>query len=206
MKVTKEMKDYVEFKVRVFVNMQESQENQRMNDVKAQSKAFEDVVSKLIFKAAEGIVADNLKNYNLLRDFECKPKIDIDFSWQDKGCLVSYNPYHDFSSRVSYSCSLYGELVSAILLELSLKKSVSSLTEVDSIVNEVINRYTSESNSNSDNKADEPEIIKDLVEDAVNRDIEDCPFGGDISNDCADCVYGEDYHYSDSECKEREDK
>jgi hypothetical protein len=53
---------------------------------------------------------------------------------------------------------------------------------------------------------DESEIVRDLTEDAVNRDIEDCPFGGDISDDCADCAYGEDYHYSDSECKEREDK
>lgn len=53
---------------------------------------------------------------------------------------------------------------------------------------------------------DESEIVRDLSEDAVNKDIDDCPFGGDISDDCADCAYGEDYHYSDSECKEREDK
>lgn len=171
MKVTKEMKDYVEFKVRVFVNMQEAQDEQRRKDVNAQLKVFEGAVRELIFKAAEGIVADNLKNYKLSRDFECNPKIDVDFSWQDKSCLVSYNPYYDFSSRVSYSRSLYGELVSAVLLELSLKKSVSSLTDVDSIVNEVINCYVSKSNSNSDNKADEPEIISDLAEDAVNRDI-----------------------------------
>lgn len=205
MKVTKEMKDYVECKVRGFVVVQEFQEEQRMKAMELQSKVFKEVVSKLIFKAAEGIIADNLKNYNFLTDFECEPRIDVDFSWRDKRCSVPSNSYWGVS-RLSRSCSLHSELVSAILLELSLKNSVSSLTDVDSIVNEVINRYTSESNSNSDNKADEPEIITDLAEDAVNRDIEDCPFGGDISDDCADCVYGEDYHYSDSECKEREDK
>lgn len=206
MKVTKEMKDYVEFKVRSFVNMQEFQKEQQIEAIKFQSKAFEDVVSKLIFKAAEDIVADNLKNYNLLINFKCKPKIDVSFSWQDKNCLVSYNSYHGFSSRDSYSRFWQDELVSAILLELSLKKSVSSLTEVDSIVNEVINRYTSESNSNPDNKADEPEIVRDLAEDAVNRDIECCPLGGDISDDCADCAYSEDYHFVGGECKEREVK
>lgn len=53
---------------------------------------------------------------------------------------------------------------------------------------------------------DEPEIVRDLAEDAVNRDIEDCPLGGDISDDCDGCAYSEDYHFVDGECKEREDK
>ena len=53
---------------------------------------------------------------------------------------------------------------------------------------------------------DEPEIVRDLSEESVNRDIEDCPLGGDISDDCDGCVYSEDYHFIDGECKEREVK
>ena len=51
-----------------------------------------------------------------------------------------------------------------------------------------------------------PDIVRDLAEEAVDRDIEDCPLGGDISEDCADCVYSDDYHFVDGECKEREVK
>ncbi len=35
--------------------------------------------------------------------------------------------------------------------------------------------------------------------------IENCPLGGDISNDCADCVYSNDYHFVDGECMKRGD-
>ena len=41
------------------------------------------------------------------------------------------------------------------------------------------------------------------------EDLEDCyenecPLGGDISNDCADCAYACDYHFVDGECVRRE--
>lgn len=32
----------------------------------------------------------------------------------------------------------------------------------------------------------------------------DCPLGGDITNDCADCAYAGDYHYVNGECILRE--
>lgn len=43
------------------------------------------------------------------------------------------------------------------------------------------------------------------------EDLEDCygnecPLGGDISNDCADCAYACDYHFVDGECVRREEK
>ena len=34
---------------------------------------------------------------------------------------------------------------------------------------------------------------------------DECPLGGDISNDCADCAYACDYHFVDGECVEREE-
>ena len=45
---------------------------------------------------------------------------------------------------------------------------------------------------------------------ALDIELEDdqddeCPLGGDISNDCADCAYACDYHYVDGECVRRED-
>ena len=35
---------------------------------------------------------------------------------------------------------------------------------------------------------------------------DECPLGGDISNDCADCFYGGEYHYDNKtgECVLRE--
>jgi len=33
----------------------------------------------------------------------------------------------------------------------------------------------------------------------------ECPLGGDITNDCADCVYSVDYCYSDGECIRRKE-
>lgn len=32
---------------------------------------------------------------------------------------------------------------------------------------------------------------------------EDCPLGGDISDDCADCAYSGDYHFENGNCVER---
>ena len=32
-----------------------------------------------------------------------------------------------------------------------------------------------------------------------------CPLGGDISNDCADCVYSGEFHFVDGECVRREE-
>ncbi len=29
---------------------------------------------------------------------------------------------------------------------------------------------------------------------------DECPLGGDISDDCADCFYSADYHYENGEC------
>ena len=36
-----------------------------------------------------------------------------------------------------------------------------------------------------------------------NQDDE-CPLGGDISNDCEDCEYACDYHFVDGECVRRD--
>lgn len=36
-------------------------------------------------------------------------------------------------------------------------------------------------------------------------DEDECPFGGDITNDCADCVSSVDYHYENGECIRRKD-
>lgn len=33
---------------------------------------------------------------------------------------------------------------------------------------------------------------------------DDCPLGGDISNDCEGCAYACDYHFVDGECIRRE--
>lgn len=35
---------------------------------------------------------------------------------------------------------------------------------------------------------------------------DDCPLGGDITNDCADCAYSCDYHYVNGECIRREEE
>lgn len=49
------------------------------------------------------------------------------------------------------------------------------------------------------------EIAEELV--SCNFDDEpienDCPLGGDTSNDCADCAYACDYHFVDGECVRR---
>lgn len=34
---------------------------------------------------------------------------------------------------------------------------------------------------------------------------DDCPLGGDITNDCGDCFYAGEYHYKDGECVSRTD-
>jgi hypothetical protein len=36
------------------------------------------------------------------------------------------------------------------------------------------------------------------------HDDDECPLGGDISNDCTDCAYACDYHFVDGECIRRE--
>ena len=35
--------------------------------------------------------------------------------------------------------------------------------------------------------------------------IDECPLGGDITDDCADCFYAGDYHFVDGECIRREE-
>lgn len=34
---------------------------------------------------------------------------------------------------------------------------------------------------------------------------DDCPLGGDITDDCADCAYAGDFHFVNGECVRRED-
>lgn len=41
--------------------------------------------------------------------------------------------------------------------------------------------------------------------DSVRSLDDDCPLGGDITNDCADCAYSCEYHYENGECVRRED-
>lgn len=41
------------------------------------------------------------------------------------------------------------------------------------------------------------------VEDYMNEILDygdDCPLGGDSTNDCEDCIYSIDYHYDNGEC------
>ena len=35
---------------------------------------------------------------------------------------------------------------------------------------------------------------------------DDCPLGGDITDDCADCAYAGDFHFVNGECVRREDQ
>lgn len=55
----------------------------------------------------------------------------------------------------------------------------------------------------------EPEKIKVFTGDAneiVQKRkewVDECPLGGDITDDCADCPYAGDYHYQDGECVRR---
>ena len=51
--------------------------------------------------------------------------------------------------------------------------------------------------------ADCPTAMKrvEQLEHTINKESHDeCPLGGDISNDCADCCYAGDYHYVDGKC------
>ena len=41
--------------------------------------------------------------------------------------------------------------------------------------------------------------------DGVRSYDDDCPLGGDITDDCADCAYSCDYHYANGECVRREE-
>ena len=41
--------------------------------------------------------------------------------------------------------------------------------------------------------------------DGVRSLDDDCPLGGDKTNDCADCAYSGDYHYANGECVRREE-
>lgn len=34
--------------------------------------------------------------------------------------------------------------------------------------------------------------------------VDDCPLGGDTTNDCAGCIYASDYHFVNGECIRRE--
>lgn len=53
----------------------------------------------------------------------------------------------------------------------------------------------------------EEEITDELTscnfDDEHDDDENECPLGGDISNDCADCAYTCDYHFVDGECVRR---
>lgn len=37
----------------------------------------------------------------------------------------------------------------------------------------------------------------------TGENLDECPMGGDVSNDCADCAYAGDYHYVNGECVAR---
>lgn len=53
---------------------------------------------------------------------------------------------------------------------------------------------------------DESVVCLDVEElDEAYEENDECPLGGDITNDCADCAYSCDYHYENGECIRREE-
>ena len=38
------------------------------------------------------------------------------------------------------------------------------------------------------------------------QEIDECPLGGDITNNCADCIYSDDYEYKNGECIRRSEQ
>lgn len=42
------------------------------------------------------------------------------------------------------------------------------------------------------------------VDESETEDDDECPLGGDTTNDCADCAYAGDYHFEDGHCVRRD--
>lgn len=211
MKVTKEIKDYVESRVSILSSSVREAFREFLKQEELNLSPIRSAIMQDMRAALETIISEAYEKYDLdlSRTYiKCHA-----LNYVDSLSIEFVHPYRDIAFNNESA------LINRILCNISLQPTID-MAGIDSIIEDTLYhseefyaKYPTITWSASDkfkvsfsDSVVSSEIIRDLTEDAVNRDIEDCPFGGDISDDCADCAYNEDYHYSDGECKEREVK